>query len=165
MLKVLFLDLDGVMVTDRDWQPLGWDHGPFDTELFDPECVKVLNRVLRETDAQVVLSSDWRLHLSLTQMWDVFKFNQVERMPLGFTGFECEEESRRVPAKRLEEFRGLEVTNWLTQHGFGNQFDFWVAVDDMNLSPHCRRFVRTSWKVGLATPGVEEKLVAMLNGK
>jgi len=165
MMKLLFLDLDGVMVVDDDPDRLSpVPDGPFRTEMFSKKCVEVLNELVEVTDCQIVLSSDWRLHFNLRQVWDIFKFNKVRRMPLGFTGL-ATSGSGWMSVQKLEEDRGKEIRQWLAQHGFFPQFHFWAAVDDMNLSPHVSRFVRTDWRKGLTTDGVFDKLVSLLNAE
>ena len=157
MMKILFLDIDGVMViSDKELH-----NGPFRTEIWDVRCVEVLNAVIESTDCQIVLSSDWRLHLNLRQIWDIFQFNRVSRMPLGFTGL-ATLDGGWINVNRLEEDRGIEINKWLATHGFNPPFNMWCAVDDMNLSPHVSRFVRTGWMRGLTTEGVFDKLVDTL---
>ena len=159
MMKLLFLDIDGVMTTVNE----GGRNGPFETEIWSQDCVEVLNAVVKESDCQIVLSSDWRLHFNLRQIWDIFKFNKVDRMPLGFTGL-ASYTSGWTDVKRLEEDRGIEIKRWLGHHGFFPEYKMWCAVDDMNLAPHIDRFVRTNWKKGLTTDGMFDKLVNTLKG-
>ena len=164
MLKILFLDLDGVMVPDREERLV--ETSVFNSDVFGSECVKILNEIIEETDCQIVLTSDWRLFFSLSQIWEIFKFNKVSRMPIAFTGLATDSGGWPLAA-RLEEFRGIEIRRWLKQHGleFDNKFDFWVAVDDMDLSPHVRRFVLSPFTDGLAAPGIKEKIIKKLNGE
>jgi len=67
-MKILFLDLDGVLATDASCRlpriPFPDDfHIPFNdgwTRL-DSECVDRLNQIVNSTNAKIVLSSSWRL--------------------------------------------------------------------------------------------------------
>ncbi len=55
--NIILLDIDGVLATEESaHQP---NHELF-AYPFDKECVIVFNEVLKETDAEIVLSSDWR---------------------------------------------------------------------------------------------------------
>ncbi len=73
---ILFLDFDGVMVTDRyqsqlmnSDSPLRDDHGA----KFDPICVESLRQIIDATDADIVVTSTWKMNLgleSIQQMWD-----------------------------------------------------------------------------------------------
>ena len=75
MKKILFLDFDGVLVTDRGQQSLlstggtlRDDHGA----LFDPECVGCLKEIIDATDAEIVVTSTWKMEMGLEgirKMW------------------------------------------------------------------------------------------------
>ena len=75
MKKIIFLDYDGVLVTDRGQKyhletngTLRDDHGA----LFDPECVKYLKEIIDATDAEIVVTSTWKMEMGLEgirQMW------------------------------------------------------------------------------------------------
>ncbi len=70
-MKTLFLDLDGVIV-------VGWVNSKFHLDWktkfmkFDAKAVQVLNEILEETGAEIVLSSDWKNHFTLQEMRDIF---------------------------------------------------------------------------------------------
>lgn len=54
-MKVLFLDIDGVLTTSAsEWDSFRKCH------TFIQECVTQLQRVIQETECQIVVSSDWR---------------------------------------------------------------------------------------------------------
>ena len=60
---VLFLDVDGVLCTPLSVR-LDWLlRRPMDRQLFDPIALFWLERLVRRTGAQVVLSSSWRYSL------------------------------------------------------------------------------------------------------
>jgi len=52
--KVIFLDIDGVLATDDS-----------DYIYFDKKCVEVLNSILEQVPAKIVVTSSWRLHFNL----------------------------------------------------------------------------------------------------
>lgn len=57
---IVFLDIDGVLATNRtykDWRVLGC---PKDKPPLDHELVKTTNEILIEAGAQLILSSSWR---------------------------------------------------------------------------------------------------------
>ena len=75
MRKILFLDFDGVLVTDR-CQMLLWEaNGTLRDEhgaLFDPESVKCLKEIIDATDADIVVTSTWKMDMGLEgilRMW------------------------------------------------------------------------------------------------
>ena len=68
MKKIIFLDFDGVMVTDRYQEEqiasggvLRDSHGA----VFDPECVRNLRQIIDITDARIVVTSTWKMSLGL----------------------------------------------------------------------------------------------------
>lgn len=75
MKKILFLDFDGVMVTDKGQKQLletcgivRDSHGA----LFDPLCVELLKEIINATDAEIVVTSTWKMEMGLEgirQMW------------------------------------------------------------------------------------------------
>ena len=108
MKNILFLDFDGVLVTDRGQQyhleangTLRDDHGA----LFDPECVGCLKEIIDATDADIVVSSTWKMEMGLDgirQMWS----------------------DRNLPGKVIGVtpdidpiHRGDEIAAWLTSYG------------------------------------------------
>ena len=58
-MKVLFLDFDGVLNSDRYVRR----HGNTGL-IIDPARMELLQRIIRETDAKIVLSTSWREHWS-----------------------------------------------------------------------------------------------------
>jgi len=75
MRKILFIDFDGVMVTDRYLEQLSVANSPLRDEYgakFDPVCVENLRQIINNTDADIVVTSTWKMNLrveGLQQMW------------------------------------------------------------------------------------------------
>jgi hypothetical protein len=67
MRKIIFLDIDGVL-NSHDWferkpkLPPDSPRRDFIIEMLDPKAVQLFHLILVETNAEVVLSSTWRLH-------------------------------------------------------------------------------------------------------
>ena len=55
-MKVIFLDIDGVVCLHKDKK--NWDN---DEEVFDAECCNRLKEIMQATESKLVLSSSWRL--------------------------------------------------------------------------------------------------------
>jgi hypothetical protein len=76
MRKILFLDFDGVMVTNRYQDQLVASDNPIRDDygaIFDPACVEYLQEIIDATDAEIVVTSTWKMHLGLDgiqQMWE-----------------------------------------------------------------------------------------------
>jgi|CXWL01.1.fsa_nt_gi hypothetical protein len=87
-MKYLFLDIDGVIA--NDWsvkQPNDkWLKVDNDTAYpFFPAAVEQLNRLIVETGADIILSSDWRISFNLKQLDYIFKANEVIKSPVAVT--------------------------------------------------------------------------------
>jgi len=73
---IIFLDFDGVMVTDRYHAQLMATNSPLRDDFgskFDPVCVENLRRIIDSTDAGIVVTSTWKMTLGLDgirQMWE-----------------------------------------------------------------------------------------------
>ena len=166
-MKVIFLDNDGVICLANNWGsrlkkqdkwggmklsmrgreiPLEYR---FDN--FDPKAVKVLNSILEETDAEIVVSSDWRFHATLDELGDYYESQGIIKRPYSLTekyhytnwkeeGFLPQNDSD-FPWSRvddLEQQRFFEITRWL---GKNPSVTKWVAVDDLNMGIE----VNTAW--------------------
>ena len=82
-MRVLMLDHDGVICLSNNWggRKKKWakyrstnpesskeiKYAPVSVRFddFDKKAVKVLNEILEETGAEIVVSSDWKLHATL----------------------------------------------------------------------------------------------------
>ena len=77
MKKVIFLDFDGVLVTERYQIQLLDDGVQLHVEeygaRFDPVCVENLRRIIDSNDADIIIPSTWKMRLGLEglqKMWD-----------------------------------------------------------------------------------------------
>ena len=66
-MKIIFLDMDGVLNSDHYWnkQDRGITYSKGDwigwwIQSFDPDAVKVLNKIIESTSAKIVFSSNRR---------------------------------------------------------------------------------------------------------
>lgn len=73
-MKLIFLDIDGVLNHElwfkERFNSLKKSHG--DEKFFDPKSVGLLNFILSETDAKIVVSSSWRLGRSVDDLKEIF---------------------------------------------------------------------------------------------
>lgn len=144
-MKVLFLDWDGV---------LNCAYGMSAT--LDYDLVYHLNRVVGRTGCKVVLTTDWRLHLSMAEV--------KEKMRLA--GFHHEGAIvGKTPSLLKPAGRHYEISAWLNAYGkdvtsYAIVDDCWIG--DTDTHELRLRFVRTSKLTGLTEEKAEE-LVALLN--
>lgn len=156
-MRIIFLDLDGVMCTNS-CSGKGKDN-KWETEMFDHKCVGVLNFILQETGAEIIISSDWRHTHTLQDMREIFCHNNVIKGPIGFTP-----SSKTYTAMNLEGGRVDEIKFWLQLHAWKNDIK-WVAVDDMNMGEGL--FGHFAWcpntNEGIKRLGVKETIIKVLN--
>lgn len=149
-MKVIFLDNDGVICLSNNWgsrttkrrkaglrasvPPLEL---PVDIRFdnFDKKSVKILNEILEETGAEIVVSSDWRFYATLEELGEYYTSQGIIKKPIAVTGmfkdlFPKEWSSLRFRAD-LELERYMEINHWLENHP---EVTNWVAVDDLDMS-------------------------------
>lgn len=123
---------------------------------FNKECVEILNSILTETDAQIVLSSDWKLHWDLEELSQIFKFNGVIKSPIDVTG------KHSVSIGNLERNRINEIKMYMEKHDVGS----YVIVDDLHMDIYeIPRFIRTKGSEGLKQLGIKKKILNFLNNE
>ena len=144
-MKVLFLDIDGVVCLhkDKDWNN--------EEEIFDAACCRKLQEIVSATGCKLVLSSSWRLFPeSIRSM-----FRQLK--PFGVTR---ENFLGRTP---LRGERGDEIMAYLKKRP---QIETFVAVDDERFYSRAfpqDRLILTKPESGI-TESVKEACIRKLNG-
>jgi hypothetical protein len=158
-MKIIFLDIDGVMCTSQCYG-VGKDN-KWDSYMFDHKCVAVLNFILQETGAEIIMSSDWRHTYTLQEMREIFCHNNVIRGPIGYTS-----RSNTYTADNLAGGRADEIQHWIKTHAWKDDTR-WVAVDDLNMDEKLfPNFVLCPREQeGIKRLGVKEKILETLNGK
>jgi hypothetical protein len=130
--RVLFLDIDGVL-NRTGFQPAetiglrSW---------IEPELAARLCEVLKATDAQIVLASDWRLNRELAELRDELRAAGIDVSLIGAT-------------PTLEgQPRWREVEAWMVEHSLDREAV--VIIDDRyDMGPLTPRWVRISPLNGL----------------
>lgn len=163
-MRVIFLDIDGVMNSTEEMIALYNQHGSsIDNTLPSPTKCKLLKQLVDETGAKVVLSSSWRLSLNAIQkLIDLF-----EPYNLVLSGFTCHEvESKKFKNSPYEDIkpryqhtigdfgtyiedRGAEIAAWLLDHPKVSNF---VILDDEDSDIKAwfpNNLVKTDLQVGL----------------
>lgn len=143
-MKVLFLDIDGVLCLPQQYGSRfknGKRFSAFDN--WDTKCVRALNDIIKITDCEIVISSDWRELTSLHDMQELFTNRGVVKVPIAYT--------------QIIGQREFEIRNYLVN----NKVDAWCAVDDLDLDLAC--FVKTRELEGIKPPHIKEKIITTLN--
>jgi hypothetical protein len=171
-MKVLFLDHDGVICLSNNWgsrykKQKKWGGRKMSMTLrevpiefrfdnFDKKAIKVLNEVLSETNTEIVVSSDWKLHGSLEDIGKYYELMGIIKKPIDFTP------DMYTQNKTIEFIRSLEIKKWLENN---DKVTNWVSVDDLDMSLFLgENFVLTPKEnEGIKQSGIKEKLIKILN--
>ena len=200
-MKVLFLDNDGVICLSYNWggRTKKWakyrsenpdssrekKDAPVSVRFddFDKKAIRILNEIIEETECEIVVSSDWRLHATLEELGYYYMKQGMIKKPIAVTDifkdiFPKEWNAFRFRAD-LELERSMEINHWLENHP---EVTHWVAVDDLNMSveflskyfldgesdkkPGLTNFVLTpKSSEGIKQSGIKEKIIKYLKNE
>lgn len=136
MQRVLFLDIDGVLLCGEDLQRTR------DNRYLCRDRVALINEVCERTGAVVVVSSTWR-------MWDhcrdlLLAAGLRSLHPDWRTG-----KGRKIGEIWIGAIRGEEIADWLAAHPEVSSYA--IVDDDSDMLPEqLPRFVQTPFQTGLA---------------
>jgi len=191
-MKVLFLDNDGVICLSNNWggRTKKWANyrsanpdsskdkkdAPvfvrFDD--FDNKAIKILNEILEETGAEIVVSSDWKLHATLEELGEYYESQGIIKKPIALTPNiqNCKDYDSNFiwsPRWESEQIRTIEIKQYLHDHP---EVTHWVAVDDLNMGKIGEPW-KDEWAIdnfvltpkqneGIKQSGVKEKILNYL---
>lgn len=136
--KIIFIDVDG---------PLAWgtwydgkvkinentmNEFTIPYPLVKEDC-EALQEICDKTNAELVLSSDWKLHFTLKQMSDVFIENGIYARLIDITTHMNTTQMgvwNKLSKPSLEFERANQILKWVKDNKISN----WICIDDMNLS-------------------------------
>lgn len=198
-MKVIFLDNDGVICLSNNWgsrhkKQKKWGGRKLSMEInsipvdcrfddFDKKAIKILNEIIDETDAEIVVSSDWRLYANLEELGEYYISQGIIKKPIDVTKIihytnwlNDEYITNDFPWNRTEgseQERYFEIKRWLIEHP---EVTNWVAVDDLymgiNMESDWGEYQRT-WGLenfvhtpksleGIKQSGIKEKILKYL---
>ena len=143
-MNIIFLDIDGVLVTSRHLHKTGDDR-----TAFDPVSVGYLNQLISKSNAKIVISSNWRRFRSIESLRDVFSKNGVIGEIIGATPW-------------YDDFtimRGQEIQTYLHEH---HVKQFVILDDEENMLHLSANYVQTDPRVGI-TEVDYERAYSILN--
>jgi hypothetical protein len=193
-MKTIFLDNDGVICLSSNWgsrhkKQKKWGNKKLSMSMesipieyrfdnFDKGAIKILNGILEETGAEIVVSSDWRLYATLDELGEYYLSQGIIKRPIGITNkklINCDVPNNFIWSRvwDLEQTRSLEIHQYLKDNP---QITHWVAVDDLNMGKNgldssiefdhdwgLSNFVLTSRSdKGIKESGVKEKIIKFL---
>lgn len=136
--KIIFIDIDGPLA----WATWGDGKVKIDENTMNEftipyplvkEDCEALQRICDMTNAELVLSSDWKLHFTLRQMSNVFIEFGIHAPLIDIT---THMDSRKMglwnkmSKPSLEHDRANQILKWVKDNKISN----WIAIDDLNLS-------------------------------
>jgi hypothetical protein len=136
--NVVFVDIDGVLVNKRSWYVRSGLQATA-----DPPCVEALNKITNAAEADIVISSTWRIGQSLDQMSTLFRRWGVVAKVIGTTP--------HLPGKE----RGKEIKAWFSHNKAGR---FVILDDDDDVHPYKQNLVQTKFDDGLTNEHVAAAL-------
>jgi hypothetical protein len=193
-MKVIFLDNDGVIclsdnwggrfkkarqymidnnISDHDKNMLQETKRPilvrFDD--FDKKAIKVLNEILEKTGAEIVVSSDWKLHATVEELGEYYLDQGIIKKPIDRTLNMDEFDPDSAGLYAWKGWRGrmriLEIEEYLKDHP---EITHWVAIDDINMSKQANQghglenFVHTPRSnEGIKQSGIKGKVIKYLS--
>lgn len=165
-MKVVFLDIDGVLATDCT-----------DFRFFDSSCLRRLKHIVEATDASIVLSSTWRRGRTIENIRGLFSrdgddygcwvANPVEfpvHRIIGKTHYFFQENNDRKE-RGLSWGRGYEIEFWLEQAAeCRGDIESYLILDDdsADLQTHGEHLLRTDSRKGLLDEDIP-KAIKILN--
>jgi hypothetical protein len=196
-MKVIFLDHDGVICLSRNWggRAKKWSKyrsanpesssdkmdAPVEVRFddFDEKAIRVLNKILEETGAEIVVSSDWKRWANVEEMGEYYEAKGISKKPIDFTPDlgKCTWYTNEVwvwlPKWDAEMSRVIEIKQYLHDHP---EITHWVAVDDLFMGrsiTHDGYTVDYDWGLtnfvhtprsneGIKQSGVKEKILKFL---
>ncbi len=127
MNKYIFLDIDGVLRTYKSdlehSKRLGLPIFKGTDRLFDEKCVSYLNEIIYLTGAKIIITSNWRLRLTLHELKQKIRERGIIGNVEGVTPL-LELKNSPIPLGN----RGLEILRYVQDNGLKK--DSYIVIDD-----------------------------------
>jgi len=156
-MKIIFLDIDGVLYTTSYFTYLSYSEKEKTRDkygfIFDKKCIENLNEITKKTGAKIVISSTWR-RKGIDFLRNCFKDR-------GITG----EIIDLTPIGTIDNLfycRGEEIEQWLLENGVPEKI---TVIDDSSLGENYdnwKFFYKTNMSTGL-TDDIKNKIIENLN--
>lgn len=194
-MKVIFLDHDGVICLSTEWggrykKRQKWEGNKLTMDVkgmpveyrfdnFNQKAVKILNQILEETGAEIVVSSDWKRWATVEEMGEYYESKGIIKKPIAFTPNlgECTVHGNNFIWSRewdLQQTRTIEIKQYLHDHP---EVTHWVSIDDLDMGKTGKyygmdfthdwgldNFVLTpKGNEGIKQSGIKEKVLSFLS--
>lgn len=158
MRKVVFLDIDGVL-NSNFWNE-NHQREISDGTLIDESKIKILCKLIKDTNAQIILHSGWKYWFDAElkplrkEAENLKTLLEKEGLKVsGVTPDHATEEIRKT--KKFSLVKAEEILAWLKKH---EEIDRWVVLDDLDLhnAEIAKHQVKTDQTIGLTIEDVEK---------
>lgn len=168
-MKVIFLDIDGVLNTEVYMRHLFYIHEQIGVKDYkaikasklyrdeyghwlDPMAVDMLKWVIEATEAKIVISSTWR-NSGLEVMQEMWASRSLPGDVISIT-------PNHRPRTGTSLQRGKEIQEWLDQHP---EVTHYVIIDDdADMEPHQKEcFVQTDYQYGLTAQKAHDCVIIL----
>lgn len=158
MERYIFLDIDGVLNTERNYKALvqdgqRWrdDYGPY----FDPESVANLHSIIKATQADIIITSTWKYN-GLDAIHTLWTLREMRGILLGIT-----------PEAEHADYctRGMEIKKWLASNAPEDPADYrYIIIDDSPyfLPEQMDLLIRTNSKVGITADDAARAIALLM---
>ena len=130
--KIIFIDIDGPLA----WAT--WGDGKVTINHYNKtfhipypwvqEDCDALKKICDETNAELVVSSDWKKHFTFFQLKNIFLHYGIDAKLVDITTHQTLWKKMSRPSIDWE--RAAEIVKWVKDNKISN----WIAIDDLNLS-------------------------------
>lgn len=196
-MKVIFLDHDGVICLSTEWgsrfkkqQKAGKKLSQSITSLpiaarfdnFNKKAIKTLNEILEKTEAEIVVSSDWKRWADVEELGEYYESQGIIKKPISITPNlgQCSWYIDTYPCGfpwnrewNSEMTRVIEIKQYLYDHP---EITRWVSVDDLNMGKTGIQFnmeFEHDWALdnfvltplgsqGIKQSGIKDKIIGFL---
>ena len=142
--KIIFIDIDGPLA----WAT--WDDGTVtikgrggDFTIPYPwvkEDYQALQTICDETNAELVVSSDWKKHFTIIQLRHIFQYYGIYSPVIDITTHQ--KLWNKLSRPSIEWERASEITKWVKDNKISN----WISIDDMQLNKQYKWMKTPQWR-------------------
>jgi len=163
-MKIIFLDIDGVL-NSNFWNDTH-QRELSDGSLIDGNKVALLGKLVKKTNAKIVLHSGWRfwfdhnlkpLRRESEKLVDLFQKEDIEIYDV--TPDYTTEEIRRT--KKFSLVKAKEILGWLDLQ---KEIESWIVIDDLDLQNEhiLQHQIQTDQTIGLTQQDIERAEAMLL---